>query len=50
MVVGGYPSFALDDVELIDSSGQESVCRKPENYPIPNVGSVCAYFQHRQLP
>ena len=34
MVVGGSPSDASYDVELIDLTGQERSCTKPNNFPV----------------
>ena len=51
MVVGGfsYPQNVDYDVELIDLSGQERTCRKPDDYPGAEKGSIGAYVQDRAL-
>ena len=49
MVVGGTPSSAFYDVELIDLSGQGRTCRKPDNFPSAERGSMGTYFQERAL-
>ena len=47
MVVGGQPYSANFDVELIDLTGQGRTCRKPDNFPGPEEGSVGAYFEQK---
>ena len=49
MVVGGHPTQANNDVELIDLSGQDRTCRKPENYPYAEEGSLGAYFEGKAI-
>ena len=49
MVVGGYPSSVGYDVELIDLTGQQRTCRKPDDFPGGSKGSVGTYLQDRAL-
>ena len=49
MVVGGYPTPAYYDVELIDMTEQGRTCRKPDNFPGGRDGYIGAYFQERAL-
>ena len=44
MIVGGYPSPAYNDVELIDLSGQKRTCAKPNDVPSIFYGSVGTYI------
>ena len=38
MVVGGLPSTAYNDVELIDLSGRGRKCRSPDDFPGSQLG------------
>ena len=50
MVVGGAPTAANSDVELIDLSGQQRSCSKPANYPSSiDWGSVGVFFDGSPL-
>ena len=44
MVVGGYPSSAYQDVELIDLSGQDRTCTKPPDFLGSEYGSKGTYI------
>ena len=47
MIVGGTPTWAYNDVELIDLSGQNRQCQKPSNFPGARYGSVGAFIRDK---
>ena len=49
MVVGGDTSWSWNDVEMVDLTGQDRQCRKPEDFPGAYYGSVGAYVQGQAI-
>ena len=49
LVVGGYPTSAYNDVEILDISGQGRSCRKADDYPGTTYGSSGAFFEDKAI-
>ena len=49
MVVGGFPTPVKYDAELIDLSGKRKKCRKPQDYPGAQYGSVATFINHKAI-
>ena len=49
MLVSGSPSAAMNDVELVDLSGQERICRKPQDFLGATESAVGAFVQGKAI-